>query len=99
HGREGMRIARQDGDAIARRDATRRQTVGDAVAYGIELPICPTDVPAYDGCLAGEACRGAAQQVAQRMLARGCVRVVRNAGSVCRLDELDGHVESPFFMG
>jgi len=68
--REGVRIARQHRDTVALADSQPAQSPAEAVADRIHLRKAPGDV-ATDQCRLGRiAMRGAAQQIADRMLPR-----------------------------
>ncbi len=74
HRRKGVRVARQDGDAVAGGDALLRQRGDQAVADLVEIAVAPLHVAADDGGLVGRALRRAPQDVSHAMLMRAADR-------------------------
>ena len=66
---KAVRVARQNGDALALRHAELREPGSEPRDHRVELRVTPFGVPADDGLLAREAQRRAAQQVAQGLSA------------------------------
>src|SRR5882672_1947082 len=65
-----VRIAGDDGDAIARADSSDREACGQTIAHVVELRVRPDGGAAADGRLLRETLPGPAEQVAQGLPAQ-----------------------------
>ena len=68
--REGMAVARQDGDPGTLTNAARGKARGQAIAQRREFRVAPGGVAADDGGLVGKALGAAMQQIRQRLAAK-----------------------------